>query len=70
MTPYERSGTSFGFEPGNDSKRVPGRFLARTSNLALEMLENGFVGIFWREFLAWAWKYFKMVSLEPSGVNL
>ena len=25
----------------------------------MEMLENGFLGAFWREFLAWAWTYCK-----------
>ena len=62
MTSYERSGASFGFGPGNVSKRVLASFLARTSNLALEMLENGSLGIYWREFLAWAWSLLACIS--------
>ena len=69
VTSWEVSGANFWPGLGNASKWLPGNLLARISGLGMEMLENGFLGIFWREFLAWAWTCCKMASWEPSGAN-
>ena len=52
---------------------MAGSFLERFLGLGLEILENSFLKGFWSDYLAWAWKCFKIAPclLERlSGLGL